>query len=226
MSADRANAIHWSDTPTPVVIGTIMSPSGEPVTVVKLGSTSVLNLAPGGDAKFLEFHGHGLEPSKALANEYMDEMAILLSRILSENKSAERAEAAAIHRAGENAVLSDLSNSISIAFTKALNILADWVKVVGPVSYSLNNNFYPTPMSSQMLTSLTATLVAGKISNQEFFDSLIAGDVIRPDKEYDDHIKEIALLPKPEPVKPVVGTVPQDQSIGTRVPGTDNTIPQ
>lgn len=199
LSADRRNAIHWADSPTPVVIGALVSTDGKPVEVVKLGSATVLNIATGGDAKYLEFMGNGLEPTKAQMNEDLAEMAILLSRILAgDSKAAEAAETAAIHRAGENAVLASIANAVSSAITKSLQIVAEWVKEnTGTISYRLNTNFYPTPMTSQMLIALTNSLITGKgVTQEEFFDALVAGDVIRPDKTYDEHVDELAEMPK------------------------------
>lgn len=229
VSADRANAVHWSDCPTPVVIGNIISTDGAPVETIKLGSTTVLNIAQGSDAKFLEFMGHGLVATKELMQEYMSEMAILLSRILAgDSKAAEAAETAAIHRAGENAVLASIANSISSGFTKALQIMAKWLKLDDQVSYRLNTNFYPTPLSSQNLIALTNALIARTISQEEFFEALVAGDVIRPDKTLDQHKEEIAAMPSIEvqtggalnPMNPA--NAPQDQNHDTKSPGSDD----
>jgi len=203
LSADRRNAIHWADSPTPVVIGALVSSDGKPVEVVKLGSATVLNIAQGGEAKYLEFMGNGLTPTKDQMNEDLAEMAILLSRILAgDSKAAEAAETAAIHRAGENAVLASIANAVSSAITKALQIVALWLKEEpNKISYRLNTNFYPTPMTSQMLIALTNSLITGKgITQEEFFDALVAGDVIRPDKTYDEHGKELAAMPKFEEI--------------------------
>jgi hypothetical protein len=200
LSADLRHALHWVDNPTPVVIGTIVTPDGRPAEVVKLGSSSVLNVATGGDTKMLEMMGNGLEPTSKQMDRDLAEMAILLSRILSgDSKAAEAAETAAIHRAGENAVLASFANAISGAITKALQIVATWLKEdPTEVSYRLNTNFYPTPMTSQMLIALTNSLIAKAISPEEFFDTLIAGDVVRADKTIDEHKEEVAKMPDAE----------------------------
>jgi hypothetical protein len=211
LSADRRNALHWADSPTPVIIGALVSKDGSPVEAVRLGSSTVLNLAQGGEAKYLEFQGNGLNPTKEQMNEDMSEMAILLSRILaSDSKGAEAAETAAIHRAGENAVLAAIANAISTAFTKALTAIAEWegVDIVKEeISYRLNTNFYPTPMTSQMLIALTNSLITGKgITPEEFYDALVAGDVVRPDKTFDQHKEELDKMPKP-PEEPAGGAL-------------------
>jgi hypothetical protein len=169
LSADRRHALHWADNPTPVVCGTIMGKDGMPVDVISLGASEVLNLAAGGDAKYLEFQGNGLQPTKDQMNEDMAEMAVLLSRILAgDSKAAEAAETAAIHRAGENAVLASIANALSSGFTKALVMLADFMGVDGSkISYRLNTNFYPTPMSSQMFIAMTNAVIAGTLSIEE-----------------------------------------------------------
>jgi hypothetical protein len=197
MSADRRNALHWGDSPTPIIEGPILGKDGQPVNVIKLGSSTAVNLAMGGKAYYLEFQGNAIVPTKDQMNEDMAEMAMLLSHILTgDSNAAEAAETAAIHRSGENSVLASMANTLSSGITKVLRMLADFLGVDGDdISYRLNTNFYPTPMSSQMFIALTNGLLARGISVEEFFEALVSGDVIRPDKTLDQHKEEIAKMP-------------------------------
>lgn len=221
LSADRRHALHWADNPTAIIFGQIITADGKPLEIIKLGSSEVINVQQGGDAKFLEFMGNGLAPTKLQMDEDMAEMAILLSRILAgDTKAAEAAETAAIHRVGENAVLAAIANAISTAITKILTIMANWIGAKGEVSYKLNTNFYPTPMTSQMLIALTNSLISNAISPEEFYDALVAGDVIRPDKTYDEHKKEIDAAPKTSVKKegPINAPGPADELGGPKGP--------
>lgn len=194
--ADRIHAVHWADNPTPVIVGPILDKNGEDVGTLKLGSATAINLALGGDAKFLEVQGHGLTPTKELLDDMSGYMAILGSKILSADKSAvEAAETAAIHRAGEHSVLAAMANSVSNSITQALDIFLEFAQKEGDVMYRLNTDFYPTPMSSQDLIALVGALQAKAISDVEFYEALVAGEIIRPDKTFEEHKEEVENTP-------------------------------
>jgi len=197
VSADRVHAVHWADNPTPVIIGNILGEQGEEVKTLKLGSATAINLGIGGDAKFLEVQGHGLTPTKELLDDISQYMAILGSKILtSDQAAAEAAETAAIHRAGEHSVLASIANSVASGLTQALNLFLEFAGKTGEITYRLNTDFYPSPMSSQDLIALVGALQAKSISDVEFYEALVAGELIRPDKTFEQHKKEIASMPE------------------------------
>lgn len=204
--ADRANAVHWADSPTPVFFGQILTATGEEVETIKLGSSTAINMQQGGDAKFLEFQGAGLTPTKELMAEYKEEMALLGSKILSQDsRAAEVAATAAIHRAGENSVLAAIAKAMSTSITQAIQWMCRFQGWDDEVSYRLNTDFYPTPMDSQTIIALIGAVQARKMSDEEFFEALVEGEVIRSDKKFDMHKKEIDAMPKEEVVTAASG---------------------
>ena len=193
-AADYENGNHWIGVPTPVFTGDFATQPGDgDVTEVRLGSSSGIHLAEGGDAKYLEFQGQGLEGNLGKSLERKEAyMAVLGARLLSsEKRQVEAAETASIHRSGENSVLASLANSISRAITRALGIMAEWAGVTGEISFALNTDYLPTQMDAQTLTALVAAWQGGALSSSELFEALVAGEVIRSEKDETEHEKEI-----------------------------------
>lgn len=205
-SADRNHAIHYADCPTPLFFGALLSSDGTEVTQVRLGPTSAINIEAAGDAKFLEMQGNGIMPTRELMEEYVSQMSILGNKILATDaKAAEAAETAAIHRAGEQAILATMANTLSEGITQALKMLAKWVGLAmeddeteeGHIYYHLSTDYLPTPMDSQTLIALIGAVTAGRMSDEEFYEALVAGELVRADKTYDQHKAEIAAMPPP-----------------------------
>lgn len=190
--ADLENGAHWTGLPTPVFIG--LSDDEQEVT---LGSTEGIVLPIGGDAKYLEFSGKGLEALEKRAAAKEQEMAVLGARILApERRQAEAAETAAIHRAGENGVLASIANTISRTITAALQLAAQWGGIAETdVQLRLNTDYLAVQMSPQMLTALTQALQAGTISHQDYFWYLQRGDVIAEERDYEEMQADIETNP-------------------------------
>lgn len=195
-SADRNHAVHWADVPTPVIIGHIIGADGSSPDSIKLGPTSAINIDSGGDIKFLEMIGHGITPTKELMAEYIEAMSTLGNKILAlDSRAAQAAETAAIHRSGEQAILATIANNTSIAITSAIRCMAEFLDIrnTEEISYKLPSNYLPGNIDSQTMIALLGALTATppKISQKEFFEAMVAGGVIRGDKSYETHLKEI-----------------------------------
>jgi hypothetical protein len=128
-TADYEQDIHYTALHTPYVAG--MDAPKDPVTKkpmnVKVGSSSFIFLNGTGDkvpqVGYLETSGSGGIIVAIHACE--ERMAILGARIISvEKKGVETAEAARIHRAGENAVLGAFAQNVSEILTQAARFCA------------------------------------------------------------------------------------------------------
>lgn len=230
-SADRNHAVHWADVPTPVIIGQMLDDTGQVAKTIKLGPTSAINLQIGGSAEFLEMTGNGITPTKELMREYVDDMSVLGNKILAgDAKSTEAAETAAIHRSGEQAILATMANNVSIALTSAIKCMAEFMgmsdkkssrslrslfslkdpgdaKAVSlhDISYKLSTNYLPGNLDSQTFIALLGARVANRISDQEFYEAIVAGGLIRGDKSFEKHMEEIEALPPVQPVQKAGG---------------------
>lgn len=121
-------------------------------------------------------------------------MAILGARMLEpQKKGVETAEAASIHRKGEESMLSSVAQAISLAVEKALKWFAEWAGAnPEEVEFDLNRDFYPVPMTPEELTALIAAWQAGAISDQTLFDNLQQGEIIDNDTTLEDEQARIA----------------------------------
>lgn len=193
-TADLENGAHWTGVPTPIFIGEFISDDDDDeITEVKLGSTTGINLALGGDAKFLEFTGQGLEALEKRAEKKEQMMAVLGARILAqEKKMVESAETASIHRAGESSVLASIANALSSVLTRLLEITRDWsTGGIEEVKVELNTDFTPTQMTAQELTAIMKMWQSGGFSSKELYWNLQKGEMIRSDKSFDAHQEEL-----------------------------------
>jgi len=150
-SADYENAIHYAGMPMACIFGAEapVDKDGKPVDVF-IGCEKVLFL-PSTDkgtpsANYLEPSGAGMSQIRDAIASCEDRMAILGARIISaEKKGVETAEAARIHRAGENSVLGAFARNMSERITQAARLGARWRGVPEAItalwSFSLNLDY-------------------------------------------------------------------------------------
>ena len=196
-SADLEHALHFTGLPTPYASG--VDPSSLPS--LTLGS-SVGYVFEGENAK-IQFASYGADGLGALKDAMADKvqmMAALGARMLAtESRQAESGEALAIKRGGENSALAKVADSVSRSVVLVLETLAEWEGITGEVSFSLNVDYLPSKMDPQELTALMAAWQSGGLTSEELFDRMKAGGIIRDDKSYSEHERELGLVDDPEP---------------------------
>jgi hypothetical protein len=177
----------WTANPTPVFIGL----SAEAGDDIKLGSSEGISVAVGGDAKFMEFTGKGLEELRLALDAKRRDAAMMGARMLLESpKQAVTAETARIERAGETSVVTGIANALSDCLTKALAFLAEWAGVGGEIAYWLNTDVNPAGLSPLMLAQLLEAWVKGALTEQELFSLLQVHEIIDPAKTFEEHVEE------------------------------------
>jgi len=155
-----------------------------------IGSSSAWIFSdPDADAKYLEFEGKGLSSISDEKEKTAEQMAILGARMLAvEKKDSETAQTATIHRAGENSILESASVNISIGLTQAMDVFCEWAgSPDSTVSVALNKDFVPSYMDPQELKEWTIALIAGTISEQEYFWTLQQREAVPPGMTFEDH---------------------------------------
>lgn len=175
-TADYEHGCHFTGLPTGWIAG-YQKQEGESI---YLGSQKML-IFPDPNAKvgFLEFTGTGLGALRENLDRKEVQMAVLGARMLEvQKKAVESAEAAGIHRAGENSLLADIAQAISLGMTAALNTFSAWAGGEGAVTFELNRDFFPRYMSPQELSALVLSWQQGAISKQTLFTNLQAGQII------------------------------------------------
>lgn len=176
-SANREQALIWTGNPTPVFSGfSGQADDGS----VSLGSTQAILLHNGGTAQFLEFTGQGINPIKDVMEEKKEEMAVLGARIISpEKRTAETAESALIHRAGEQGVLADIANSVSDGLTRVLRFFGEYLELVtDEIWIKLNTDFMPSPIDYRLLEALGQLQKDGMISWETYVYNLQQGEIL------------------------------------------------
>lgn len=200
-SADYENGLHWTGVPTPwsqgcdvstVVIGG-KEVAEEPL---KLGGSVVLNLPAGASLQYLEFSGSGCNQLANAMQADEERMAILGARIISaEKKGVEAAEAARIHRAGENSVLAEFAINLSIIFSKLLKIYLEWSTGTelndDEVKVKINTDYDVSTMNSAQITALVALWQSGGIAKSDLFNNLKEGEILSADRKLDEMNAEI-----------------------------------
>jgi len=192
-SADYEHGCHFTALPTLFLSGHMpeVVDNGEAPAKIYLGSqAAIVETSPDANAKFIEFTGQGLNSLVQNLDRKESQMAVLGARMLAaEKKQVEQPTTAAIHRTGENSILSDISIAVSIGLSRALTIFAAWAGVAGECTYKLNRDFLPLNVDGQTLTSWVAAWQAGAISEEELFDLLQRGDVVEADLTIEEHRK-------------------------------------
>lgn len=193
-TADYEHGLHFTGLPTPVVTGFY---SDDQSAQLRIGSgTAWLLPDPSAKAFYLEFSGQGLSELREALRSKESMMATLGARILApERKVPETAQAAAIHRAGENSVLASMSQSISIGLTHCLEWMANWSGISGEPKIEINRDYLPNSMTYQDVQALVQSWQAGAISHQTLFDNLVKGDLIAADRSFEDEKEMIATAP-------------------------------
>ncbi len=155
--------------------------------------TAIVAPDPAAHAGMIEYSGQGLGSLEKEIDKVEQQMAILGARMLEQQKRAvEAADTAAIHRKGEESILSSISQVISMGVNKCLGWFAQWAGHDGEVKFELNRDFYPVNMSPQELTALIAAWQNGAISSQSLFDNLKQGEIISIDTTFEEEQARIS----------------------------------
>jgi hypothetical protein len=148
---------------------------------------------PEAKAGILQADSSGLGDYKQALDDLKADMAVLGARMLApEKRQVEAAETAAIHRMGENATLSSISQAVSLGLTRALEWAAEWMGANGTqVGVTLNRDFLPVPMDAREIEALLKTWQAGGMSKRTLFDNLQRGEVIDSERTFEDEEADI-----------------------------------
>lgn len=195
-SADLEHGAHFTGLPTPVVAG--YKPDN-PEDKLYIGSATAWTFSnPEAHAEFLEFTGQGLGALERLKSEKEKQMAVLGARMLEQQKTGvEKPEAQANQRKGEESTLAAAGQTISLGVTRSLKWFMRWAgQDDKDVSFELNRDFYPVPMTPQMLSSLVSSWQQGAFSDEVLFENLQKGEVVSRETTFED---EQARLEAQEP---------------------------
>ncbi|MCP4324906.1 MAG: hypothetical protein GY787_24270, partial [Alteromonadales bacterium] len=100
--------------------------------------------------------------------------------------------AKALDKVSTNSATMDLANCISEMITLSLEDIAEYWKVAGEISYTLNTDYDPNSLDYQMVQSIGALYEQGLIDKEEAQHKLKEGEIIRADRDLDEMNKNIS----------------------------------
>lgn len=207
-TADLEHGAHFTALPTLVISGYDADATGSSLNV---GSTKAWMFPdPATRAEYAEVKGPGMAVLERILERKEKQMAVVGSRMLEQaSRNVDSAERASIHRKGEEGVLATLSQTISRGLEQVLTWFAWWDGIDGQIRFELNKDFYPVPISPDMLRELVGALQSGSISPETFFENMQKGEIVSDTVTFEEESSNL--------VKPLV-VAPQTNASVTQKP--------
>ncbi len=200
-TADLEHGAHKTSLPQPWIAGidNTLDEKGVPIKnpTMYMGGGDIWTFRnPETMCGMLEYTGAGLQSLETRRESKEAQMAVLGARMLEEQKSGvEAAETAGIHRSGEQATLASLARMLSKGIKEALGWFDEWAGGSGEVEYLINQKFFASEMSPQMLAELVAAWQQGAISKEAMFEKLQAGEIVSDERDFEDEESKIDQAP-------------------------------
>lgn len=196
VTADYEHGCHFTGLPTPVISGYTPVTEGEKFYIGSMTAWVFPNAQA--KASYLEFTGQGLSCLKENLEHKELMMAVLGARMLEAQPSGvESADTAAIHRGGEQSMLSSVAQAVSIGVQKSLEVFAKFAGSAEEVKFSLNRDFFPIPMDALTLTAIIAGWQNQAYSYETMFEQLRKGEIVATDGDAADEQASIKANPPP-----------------------------
>ncbi len=143
---------------------------------------------PDAKAGIIEFSGQGLQALEKAREENRLEMALLGARLLEEPKRVgETAEAIARRQAGKLSILQAMTEIQSEGQTKTLEWMTRWMGLgEQEASVQLNKDFTAARLDPTAMRELVAAWQSGAISKETLFHNLQQGEIVAPDRTFED----------------------------------------
>lgn len=219
-SADLENGRHFCGCPTPwAKCFDEKKDDGSGVAAVKsealVVGSNVAWTSDNADAEcgYLEFTGAGLNSLEKALEEKQTMMASLGARLVEPKTGDAKAFATvALENSSDSSTLARIGELVSEGITDVLQIAAWWASsdatVDEKIQFSLNSDFNPAVLTSEMLTALTGAWQANAISRGTLYHNFRRGELLPPGRT-DEEEKE-AIEADPPVLPPTPGTGNQD----------------
>ena len=205
LDADYKHGIHYTALPTVVVCG-----FPKESTPVVGSSMAWVSENPDAKAFFLEYTGQGLNTFEKAQDRDERQMAVVGSRLLSEQKKVgETAEAMQLRQTGENSILANLATSVSESLTQMLRWVHWWnssEETPGHVTdqqvlFELNTDYNTQGMEAQELLAVVNAWRAGAISQDTMLELLRKGEILPDGRSNEEEVRLLQKAPPPGIVK-------------------------
>ena len=188
LSADYTNGVHMTTVPTGYITGYTEKEDGDDD--ITLGGDAFLT-EENSDARFgvLSCSGEGLEHGEKAIDKIESQIAgIFMKNIAPDKKTSETAEAAYVHRSGENARLATFARNVSEKLSQIIEWYGQWNGYTGPVEIHLNYDYETMSLDPNIINSIANISGQGKFPLFCVFYILQQQELIDPDMSYDDFI--------------------------------------
>lgn len=195
MDADLTTSLHMTSEPTPMVTG-----YENPAKAIEdgwipkgIGASTMWVLPEGGDGKFLEFTGAGIEKQVEVIQKNYDRAVMFGAQLLADQgRAQESGEAKRVRMDSQHSTLKGVAMTSSSALEKALKNLAIWMGAdPNEVQVTPNLDFFDQSLSGADVDAIVRGWVEGAYSWQTAFERLKKGNVIPDDRSADDERKLI-----------------------------------
>lgn len=196
LDADYTFALHMTSEPTPVAIG-----FDDPAQAIKdglapmtIGASKLWVLPKGGDAKYLEFSGPGLDAQAKSIETALNRAVMFGAQILTDSsKTAESGEAKKLRLSNEQATIKTIALNAAAGLEKSLKNVAVWMGAnPDEVKVEPDTDFFDHDLTAQEITAIVQGWQQGAYSWRTAFDRLQKGGVIPDDRSPDDEQELIA----------------------------------
>ena len=203
-TCDHEQGLHLVSLPTPYVCG--MKGAGEDMEALSIGPSTVWILEKEGKAGMVEFTGAGMEALEKALLAKQHQMATLGAKLLEEQPTVAQETATAVlaRHAGEHATLRTMAQAMEQGLRSALQVMAWWGGLEEkpldvPAKVELNKDFLQVKAQPQEIQTALATLQAGEISYQTFWNLLTEGGWARYGVTAEEEKLEISREPEQLP---------------------------
>lgn len=195
MDADLTTSLHMTSEPTPVVSG-----YDDPEAAVRegklpkgIGAATLWVLPQGGDAKFLEFSGAGIQKQEDVIQKNYDRAVMFGAQLLSdEGKAQESGEAKRVRLDSQHATLKGIAMTSAAGLERALKNVAIWMDAdPDEVVVTPNLDFFDKALEPQEIDALVRGWMAGAFSRYTLFGNLQRGGVVAEDRTYEEELEAI-----------------------------------
>ena len=168
-SADYEESSFLVGQPQPVITG-VNKTWVETTGSLKYGSRNAWSLPIGATAQMLQVQPNIMPMEAMLHKEKL--MVSIGARLIEPNSQAETAEAARIKHAGDNSVLSNITQNASDGIVKAIEWCGLFMGASGTVTFTINQDFYDKTRSAQDVMADVQLLDRGVLAVNDLRDNL------------------------------------------------------
>ena len=195
---DQVYMLHWTALPTPWITGSDGNGKGDPDSI---GPSKIWYIDnPDSKVGMLEFSGNSARAHQDYIENLLFIMATTGAQILKkEGVSRETATSVLVRTASQTSLVATMVDNSSNQLKEALTIQYEWsgVTVSSKFEYKLNKDFLKVDMEPNAQIALVKSWLDGAISHNTLFTKMKEGEIVHPNKTFEEEKAEIAKNPPP-----------------------------